>query len=288
MSDPVPGKQPDAAVVVADVGNTRIKLAVIERHGLDSKGERAGLPVLARRIDLASRSFRAENLVEWLRRATPGPAVVLVASVHAAAAARLEATIAELSATRRHAIRQRRITHAELPIDIRLDEPHRVGIDRLAGAAAAAVIKRSGQAAIVVDCGTAVTVNMVSPDGCFLGGAILPGPALMARALSDGTSRLPEMAAIELARPPAMPGRSTSEAIAAGIGWGLRGAISRTVEAARSGFADAKGREAACILTGGFAPAILECLPGAVHVPDLVIAGIAMAAGSAHGRLLLQ
>lgn len=272
-------------VVVADVGNTRIKLAAVADHGLDPRGERIRLPVLARRLDLASRGFRAENLAEWLRGAAAGPAVVLVASVHAAAAARLEAAIAELSATRRHPLRQRRVTHADLPIDVRLDEPHRVGIDRLAGAAAAAFLKQPGQAAIVVDCGTAVTVNMVSADGGFLGGAILPGPALMTRALSDGTSRLPELAAIELASPPSMPGRSTSEAIAAGIGWGLRGAIARCVEAARSGFPGGGGREAACIVTGGLAPAILDCLPGAVHVPDLVVAGAAMAARGLRGTL---
>lgn len=283
MNDPAP-LEPIDTIVVADVGNTRIKLAVVADHGLDPRGERLRLPVLARRLDLASRGFRAENLAEWLRGAAAGPAVVLVASVHAAAAARLEAAIAELSATRRHPLRQRRVTHADLPIDVRLDEPHRVGIDRLAGAAAAAFLTR-GQAAIVVDCGTAVTVNMVSADGGFLGGAILPGPALMTRALSDGTSRLPELAAIELASPPSMPGRSTSEAIAAGIGWGLRGAIARCVEAARGGFPGAGGREAACIVTGGFAPAILDCLPGAVHVPDLVVAGAAMAVSSFHGTL---
>lgn len=283
MNDPA-AAEPIDTIVVADVGNTRIKLAVVADHGLDPRGERLRLPVLARRLDLASRGFRAENLAEWLRGAAAGPAVVLVASVHAAAAARLEAAIAELSATRRHPLRQRRVTHADLPIDVRLDEPHRVGIDRLAGAAAAAFLTR-GQAAIVVDCGTAVTVNMVSADGGFLGGAILPGPALMTRALSDGTSRLPELAAIELASPPSMPGRSTSEAIAAGIGWGLRGAIARCVEAARSGFPGAGGREAACIVTGGFAPAILDCLPGALHVPDLVVAGAAMAVSSFHGTL---
>ena len=224
MNEPAFGGPPDT-ILIADVGNTRIKLAVVEDHGLDPRGERLRLPSLTRRLDLASRSFRPENLVEWLRAVAAGPATVFVASVHATAAARFEATIAEVSATRRHAIRQRRVTHADLPIGVLLEEPHRVGIDRLAGAAAAAFLKRPGRAAIVVDCGTALTVNMVSPDGAFVGGGILPGPALMTRALADGTSRLPEISAVELASPPAMPGRSTSEAIAAGIGWGIRGGV---------------------------------------------------------------
>jgi hypothetical protein len=58
---------------------------------------------------------------------------------------------------------------------------------------------------IIVDCGTAATVDMLSPSGVFLGGAILPGPALMARALAEGTSRLPAVAALEQASPPPMP-----------------------------------------------------------------------------------
>jgi type III pantothenate kinase len=269
---------PGDAVLVADVGNSRIKLAVVEDHGVDASGVRRSLPKLSRRQDLSSRSFRAANLVEWLRSAAPGRATMMVASVHDAAAARLEATVAEVSATQHRPIRQRRIGHAELPLAIDLPEPHRVGVDRLAAATAAAFLKRQGRAAIVVDCGTAATVNLISADGVFLGGAILPGPALMARALADGTSRLPELDAVDGAALPAMPGRSTADAITAGIGLGFRGAIVRLVDAARAALGPEAGRDADCILTGGFAACLASELPAAIHVPDLVLAGIAMAA----------
>jgi type III pantothenate kinase len=205
---------------------------------------------------------------------------VLVASVHDAAAARLEAAIAEVSATRHRPLRQRRVVHADLPLVVALDEPHKVGIDRLAGAAAAKAITRPGRPVIVVDCGTAATVNLVSAAGEFLGGAILPGPALMARALAEGTSRLPQVAALEQAPPPPMPGRSTQDAIAAGIGWGIRGAVARVVAEART----AVGGDADVILTGGWRAAVRDALPGAVEIPELVLAGIALAAERAIAR----
>jgi type III pantothenate kinase len=203
-----------------------------------------------------------------------------VASVHDAAAARLEASIAELSATRHRSLRQRRISHADLPLEVLVAEPHKVGVDRLAAAAAAGLVRRPGCPAIIVDCGTAATVDLVSTAGAFLGGAILPGPALMARALAEGTSRLPAVAALDQSVPPAMPGRSTQEAIAAGIGWGIRGAICRLVEEARA----AVGADADVVLTGGWRGAVRDALPGAIEMPELVLAGIAMAAERACSR----
>jgi type III pantothenate kinase len=262
-------------VLLADVGNTRIKLAVVEDVGGAGR-----LPRVARRQDLMSRDFRPANLETWLAGVAPGPAVLLVASVHEAAAVRLEAAVAEVSATRHRAVRQRRIAHADLPLEVLVGEPHRVGIDRLAGAAAAALAKEPGRPAIVVDCGTATTVNLVSAAGAFLGGAILPGPALMARALAEGTSRLPEVAALDHAPPPELPGRSTQEAIAAGIGWGIRGAVARLVTEAQRPFAGA----AQVILTGGSAGIVRDCLPGARELPDLVLAGIALAVERACSR----
>jgi len=118
----------------------------------------------------------------------------------------------------------------------------------------------------------------------FLGGAILPGPALMARALAEGTSRLPAVAALEQALPPSMPGRSTQEAIAAGIGWGIRGAIARLVDKARAALGSDTGTEVDVILTGGWRGAIRDALPGAIEMPDLVLAGIALAAERACSR----
>ena len=265
-------------MLLADVGNSRIKLAVVSDEGIDA-ADVAGrrLPTVTQRLDLDSHGFRPDNLENWLNQAAPTTAVVLVASVHDAAAARLEAAITELTATRHRSLRQRRIVHGDLPLEIMVAEPHRVGIDRLAAAAAAGLVRRPGRGVIIVDCGTAATVDLVSASGAFLGGAILPGPALMARALAEGTSLLPAVAALEQETPPVMPGRSTQDAIAAGIGWGIRGAIARLVEEARASI----GVEADVILTGGWRGVVRDALPGAIEMPELVLAGIALAADRA-------
>lgn len=278
MTAAPPGICAGDTVLVADVGNSRIKLAVVA--AADASAAPPRLPAIARRQDLESHAFRPANLEHWLQAVAPGPAVVLVASVHDAAAARLEAALAAVSATSHRPLRQRRVMHADLPLAIALAAPERVGVDRLCGAAAAAIVKAAGRAAIVVDCGTAATVDMLAADGTFLGGAILPGPALMARALADGTSKLPEVAALGTSAPPPMPGRSTHEAIAAGIGFGIQGAVARLVAEAQRSFDDT----AEVILTGGWRGAVRTALPGATEIPDLVLHGIALAAPRACAR----
>jgi len=253
-------------LVVADVGNSRIKLAVV--------AEAAGLPRIEQRHDLDSHSFGCDEFEGWLMTAAPADVTVSIASVYDAAAARLEAAIAGLSATRHRPVHQRRVLFTDLPIMVDLAEPGRVGIDRLAAAAAACQLKGQGRGCVVIDCGTAASVDAVSADGRFLGGAILPGPALMARSLADGTSLLPEVAALGKAPPPAMPGRSTREAIAAGVGYGIRGGVVRLVAEARR----AVGDDAEIFLTGGWRVAVHGEFADAVELPDLVLAGIGLAA----------
>jgi len=77
-----------------------------------------------------------------------------------------------------------------------------------------------------------------------------------------------------------MPGRSTEEAIAAGVGFGIRGAVARLVAEA----AAALGPGAVTVLTGGWRAAVRDALPGAIEVPDLVLGGIALAAPRACSR----
>jgi len=265
---------PAETVVVADVGNTRIKLAVV------GTGLAGRLPAVTHRQDLLSREFRSLHLRQWLDRAAAGSTIVLVASVHDAAATGLEAAIAEVAATGHRPIRQRRVTREHLPIEVEVDEPARVGIDRLAAAAAAASAKDPGRAAIVIDCGTATTVDLVSADGRFLGGAILPGPGLLARALAEGTSRLPAVADLDGGALPPMPGTNTQQAIAAGIGFGMRGAVVRLVAEATA----ALGGDPHLMLTGGSRGIVRDAVAGATEIPDLVLHGIALAAGRLQSR----
>ncbi len=138
-----------------------------------------------------------------------------------------------------------------IPIENRTRAPERVGADRLLAALGA--WRRAG-AAIVVDAGTAITVDLVADGPVFEGGAILPGPALCAEALHRRTALLPRVT-IERA-PGSALGLDTEEAIRAGVYFGAAGAIRLLVEKLRA------GREAAAVLvTGGAAPLLMPALP---------------------------
>jgi type III pantothenate kinase len=105
---------------------------------------------------------------------------------------------------------------SELPIALSVDEPDAVGIDRVFGAIAARSLAPPGTPAVTVDVGTAVTVNLVDAAGVFCGGAIFPGPRLMALALHQHTARLP---LVEVTQPDLAgePSRNTVAAIRQGV-----------------------------------------------------------------------
>lgn len=94
-------------------------------------------------------------------------------------------------------------------------DPGEVGADRIADVVAARA--DYGFPLIVVDLGTATTVEVIDGEGAFAGGLILPGVGLGARGLAARAARLPE---VELRAPDALIGRSTEEAMRAGIVWG--------------------------------------------------------------------
>jgi type III pantothenate kinase len=115
-----------------------------------------------------------------------------------------------------------------LPIELAYQTPQTLGADRLAAAAAAHVMFGQAHNVVVVDAGTAVTFEVIDRTGVYRGGCIAPGPAMMQHSLHVETAQLPEVP-LEI---PANPiGRSTHEAIQAGILYGMidsvRGMIRR-------------------------------------------------------------
>ncbi|MFN4259758.1 MAG: type III pantothenate kinase [Gemmataceae bacterium] len=117
---------------------------------------------------------------------------------------------------------------SQLPLTVGLDKPDHVGIDRLLAAVAAARHgRRSRLPAIIVDAGSAVTVDWVDEQGVFRGGAIFPGLRLMAKALNDYTALLP-LVTIEQPHPP-LPGLSTPQAMQAGIFHAVVGGINTLI-----------------------------------------------------------
>ena len=94
----------------------------------------------------------------------------------------------------------------DLPLQVALEQPAQVGIDRLLDAVAACSRRNDDQPAIIVDAGSAVTVNWLDAAGAFRGGAIIPGLRLMAEALHNFTAQLPAIEIRDLE--PTLPGTS--------------------------------------------------------------------------------
>ena len=143
-----------------------------------------------------------------------------------------------------------------------------VGADRLVNAIAAHALAPEG--AVVVDVGTATTVDAVSPDGVFLGGAILPGPHLQARALGDHAAQLFE---VEPDEPSSPIGTTTRDALRSGVFYGALGAVREVV----ARIVNAVEFTPRLVVTGGDAPRFLAVLDGATHVPELTLEGVRIA-----------
>ena len=108
----------------------------------------------------------------------------------------------------------------DLGIGIDYPEPGTIGADRLANAVAAARLHPTP--AVVVDFGTALTFDIVSTEGNYLGGVIAPGLEAMTEYLSQRTALLPRIALLE---PPGIIGKSTNDAMLAGAVYGYRGLV---------------------------------------------------------------
>jgi type III pantothenate kinase len=105
--------------------------------------------------------------------------------------------------------------NAELGLEVRIDKPSEAGADRLVNAIGA--FSAYGGPLIVVDSGTATTLDVVGADGAFEGGVIAPGINLSMQALHDAAAKLPRIA---IQRPARIVGRDTVEAMQSGVYWG--------------------------------------------------------------------
>jgi type III pantothenate kinase len=163
-------------------------------------------------------------------------------------------------------------SYTQLPLTVVLDEPGKVGIDRLLDAVAANSRRPAGAAAVIVDAGSAITVDLVDETGVFRGGAILPGLRLMAAALHEHTAQLPQVDVTELVAP---PGRCTVEAIRVGISQTVIGGVRRIVDAYRRRH---RG-ELQVFVTGGDGPILnSEDPPLGELWPDMTLMGILLSA----------
>ncbi|MEM7576559.1 MAG: type III pantothenate kinase [Planctomycetota bacterium] len=183
---------------------------------------------------------------------------------------------AEIAKRTKHAIHR---VERDLPIPVgrQLDPEAIVGEDRLLNAAAAYDVLK--QACVVVDAGTAITVDFVDGAGTFHGGAIAPGGQLMLDALHQRTDALPE---VELEKPEDLVGHNTIQAMRAGVYYGLRGMVYELTER----YAEAAGLFPLVVATGGDAALLFKDDARIDRVvPDLTLMGLRLTWDAAKKRL---
>jgi type III pantothenate kinase len=144
---------------------------------------------------------------------------------------------------------------------IRYDNPREIGADRLVNSVA--IRDRFGGPAVCVDFGTAVNFDVVSGAGEYLGGVLVPGVEISLEALTERGAKLPK---IDLIAPRGVIGKSTVDAIRAGVIYGYAGAVDAIIRRLRSEL----GTELSVIATGGLANHIVPYSEEINEVDDLL------------------
>jgi type III pantothenate kinase len=254
-------------LIAVDIGNARIKLG---RFCGDCTQV---LPTPNATLQVVGESPMLEEVAVWLGDVAQEKLSWWIASVSRPATTRLLDWLRE----KRPKDRLMLVTATDLPLVVRVDRPDMVGVDRLLDAVAANRLRESNRPAVVVDVGTAITVDLIASDGAFCGGAILPGIGISARALHHFTDLLPLVKMSELAVAPPALGTATVPAIRSGLFWGAVGAIRELV----ARLSRELGGDPHVFLTGGGSPAVSQLLgENARYVPHLTLAGIAISAAS--------
>jgi type III pantothenate kinase len=246
------------SLIAIDVGNTRTHV------GQFAGGELAQ----SKRIANGDMGAIVETVSEYWKQVTGQPnASVLLASVNDPMADRISSAVEDQLSIEVFRVGD----DVPVPIGQQLDPETLTGVDRLLNAAAA--FDRVKQACVVVDAGTAVTIDFVDGEGTFHGGAIAPGATMQLHAMHEHTAALPDL-------PFRAPdneafGRNTAQAMLQGVFHGIRGMVQRLVEQ----YAEAYGAFPLVIATGGDAPVLFEKeqLVDRI-VPELTLIGIAAAA----------
>jgi type III pantothenate kinase len=155
-----------------------------------------------------------------------------------------------------------------LPFRLHYDSPEAFGADRIA-LCAHSFLSYPGEAVIALDIGTAITVDVLSSEGEYLGGHIVPGLDLMARALHDYTAQLP---LVNIGQPGALVGFSTAECIRNGIVWSCVSGIEGVVRKISSWLQEeCQEKRIRVVATGGSAPLIASMLDITTELDEIAV-----------------
>ena len=151
-------------------------------------------------------------------------------------------------------------------LNIKVDNPKTVGGDRIV-AAVAAIAQFEGPI-IVIDMGTATTLDVVDRSGCYIGGVILPGVKVSLNALVGNTAQLPQ---INLDIPSRVIGKNTVECMRNGIMYGNAAMIDGLIDRVE----EELGEKCTLVATGGMTRFITPlCSHEITYIPDLLLRGL--------------
>src|SRR4249919_3682013 len=253
-------------LLALDIGNTTVTLGLFK----------AGTLVATRRAatDARASADEFEALLDALLRLDDASLADVSAMVAASVVPTVTAAAEAVAARRERPLLL--ATAGTVPLAVRVDRPQEVGADRLVNALAAGRIY--GTPAVVVDFGTATTLDCVAADGAYVGGAIAPGLELGLEALASRTAKLPR---IELRAPDRAIGRDTVSAMQSGTVFGYQALTTGLLARVRGELAELSGvapADVRAILTGGLSAAPwAQALPGVDAIdPDLTLKGLAI------------
>ena len=261
-------------VLAIDIGNTRAKFGVFH---VNQNHSVVPVNIVARALDQMS-SVADELRAWWQTQHLPAPGVRAIVAGSDPETRDQLIDGWPLAECRPAAV----VSYQQIPITVEVDVPAKVGIDRLLNVFAAGQLSAANRAVIVVDSGTATTVDLMTADQTFRGGSILPGLRLSAYAMHDYTARLPLLDVDdEPAELPEVPGRNTEDAMRAGLFIGQLGAVRELVDRLTAAAVHRFGQadSPAIVVTGGGGRQLVRHLAGATFIDSLALHGLAMLAG---------
>ncbi|OQB43157.1 MAG: Type III pantothenate kinase [Candidatus Latescibacteria bacterium ADurb.Bin168] len=246
-----------SSFVAVDIGNSDVKFGLFEGRNL-LQVERLETGLLTEIDAVGDLSQVAPRVAELLA----GQRHAVIGAVVSWAAARVASLLAG-NGTRVTSMTS--LSGFGLKIDYEHGEP---GVDRVAACAEA--YARKGGPLVLVGAGTALHTNVVTGEGVYLGGAIMPGFRLMFEALTQGTDQI---RAVSPSVPSRVIGRSTPECVQIGVYHSWLGGALRLVQRT----CEEVGGNPALWLTGGQAEWLKSEFPEAEFDPDLTLKGLARA-----------
>ena len=247
-------------MLAIDVGNTNTKIALCDPLGAEVA---ATWPVSSLRDRMPDEWYAIlSSLLRTVDQHGDRITAVAISSVVPA----ITTWLAEMC-RRRLALEPLLISSGDdLGIDVLTDNPAETGVDRVVNGVAAFV--RFGGPVVVIDCGTATKIDVVSEGGAFLGGAIGPGLSLSLETLAGRATRL---YAVNLELPDRAVGTNTVASIQSGVVLGYLALCEGLIGRIRAEV----GPEATVVSTGGAARIVSDSIPAiSFNVPSLTIDGI--------------